>query len=167
MGGPIGPPICYRRNAEPEHLKGRNVTDERWILHTGLAPEEINDRLEILVSGKGARLLLAKRGAAPKVAGTKVAPDGITIARTSSARVSVSWDVYPPRLAGAIRSGEFVLFPASSTTPELAGAPFPDADGTRIDLRVRGPSMAGAMVEVGAIFAAASLFADSKPGDFR
>jgi hypothetical protein len=154
--------------------KDRQVADERWVLHTSLNPDEINGRLETLVSGRGVRQFLAKRGAAPRVAHTKVAPDSIVIARSSSARFGVVWDVYPPRLAGTIRSGEFVLFPARGDVPKMSGTLFPDSSGTRIDLRMEAPSAGKAIVAIAAIAFAfvgiiftGSLISSSTDGDTR
>jgi len=109
---------------------------ERWILQTNLDPQEINRRLDMLVSGNGVHGLLAKRGTAPRVVGAKVAPDSIPIVRNASGRVSVKMDVYPPRLTGTIRPNEFVLLPTSGTTPRMEGRLAPRADGTEIDLRL-------------------------------
>jgi hypothetical protein len=150
------------------------VTDERWVLHTRLDPEEINGRLGMLVSGEGVRRLLAKRGTAPRVAGAKVAPDWITLARSSSARVSVVRDVFPPRLAGTIGSGEVVLFPAVGSVPKMSGTVIPDTTGTRIDVRMAGPSVGKSGVAIAALLSACiwivftgSLISESIAGNTR
>jgi hypothetical protein len=112
------------------------MPDERWLLQTELDPEEINRRLEMLVSRKGIRGLLAKRGTAPRVAGAKVAPDWIALTSASHGGFHVGMHVYPPRLAGTIRPNEFVLFPSGGTTPKMEGWLLPRADGTEIELRL-------------------------------
>src|SRR6266508_479411 len=110
--------------------------DQHWILRTTLSPEEINERLQILVSGKGARRLLAKRGEAPRVIMAKVAPDWIPVVRSSPGGFGIWWDVYPPRLAGNIWPREFVLRPGLGNLPSARGQLLVRGEGTDIDIRL-------------------------------